>query len=59
VPGHFGYEGGLEVTGPTSTELGFRHPDVPCRAETKLSGSVTLTRSNSWQGPASVVTSFQ
>ena len=47
------------VTGPTSTEPGFRHPVELIFTETKLSGSVTLTRSNCLQGPAFVVASLQ
>ena len=47
------------VTGPTSTEPVFRHPVELTFTETKLSGSVTLTRSKSLQGPALVAASFQ
>ena len=53
------YEGGVVVTGPTSTDCGLRHPVELSFTETKLSGSVILTRSKSLQGPALVATSFQ
>ncbi len=53
------YEGGLVVTGPTSTESGFTQPVELTTNETKLSGWVTLTRSNWWHGPASVVATLQ
>jgi hypothetical protein len=54
-----GYDGGLLRTGPTSTDCGFKHPDEASFTGAKLSGCVTLTRSNSVHGSAFVVTSFQ
>jgi hypothetical protein len=44
-------EGRVALTGPTSTELGSRQPAEASLAGAKLSGSVTLTLSNSRQGP--------
>jgi hypothetical protein len=59
APGRRAYDGGLAATGPTRTDCGSRHPEDLSRAETKLSGSVTLTRSKSTHGPALVSTSPQ
>ncbi len=53
------YEGGLSATGPTRTDSGLRQPMAACSADVKLSGSVTLTRSNWTHGPAAVSTSLQ
>src|SRR5713226_3240195 len=54
-----GYGGGVLVTGPTWTRSGSRHPEEATSAGTRLSGSVTLTRSNCWHMPPGPETSLQ